>query len=71
LDVAVTDVGAEGTVAGVAATEELTGPVPALFEIVTVNVREVPLVNPENRHVPFCPSITVVEHVAPFEAVTV
>ena len=49
--VAETDVGAPGTVDGVAAAEALEAePVPRAFVAVTVNVYEVPLVNPVIVH---------------------
>jgi len=44
--VAVTLVGAPGTVAGVTAFEVATGPVPTALVALTVNVYEVPLVRP-------------------------
>ena len=51
-DVAVTNVGAPGAVAGTAAPEAADAtPVPAEFVAVTVNVYEVPFVRPTTVHV--------------------
>ena len=50
-EVAVTDVGAPGAVAGTAAADATeTAPVPAEFVAVTVNVYEVPLARPTTVH---------------------
>ena len=50
-DVAVTDVGAPGAVAGTAAADATDAtPVPAEFVAVTVNVYEVPLERPVTVH---------------------
>ena len=50
-DVAVTDVGAPGAIAGIAAPDATDAtPVPAEFVAVTVNVYEVPLVRPTTVH---------------------
>ncbi|CAB4950399.1 unannotated protein [freshwater metagenome] len=50
-DVAVTDVGAPGAVAGMAPAEATdAGPVPNEFVAVTVNVYEVPFVRPTTAH---------------------
>ena len=50
-DVAVTDVGAPGVVAGIAPAEATDAtPVPAEFVALTVNVYEVPFVRPVTVH---------------------
>ena len=50
-DVAVTDVGAPGAIAGIAAPDATDAtPVPAEFVAVTVNVYEVPLARPVTVH---------------------
>jgi hypothetical protein len=64
-EVPTTAVGASGTVAGFADTEEEAGPVPELLAMVTLKVYEVPFVSPDTRQLPISATSVAVEQVAP------